>query len=747
MRKQGASTSCASCSGTGRRSPSARRASTTTTAPTARPSSDACSTPSSSWPVSCSFPSSSTRARRTPTPSRSCASTDGTVVMHCFSEPGLLEAGLERGWYFSFAGNVTYPKAAELRDVAAGVPADRILAETDSPYLAPQPVRGRQERARLRRPHRRRPRRGARRRPGRARRPDRRERDRRLRAAVSVRPKKQLGQHFLVDENILGVIGRLAELDQDDVVLEIGPGLGVLTRYLADRVGARTRGRARPVAEPQLAGLAARPNVELHWGDALELDLARIGADRDEARRQSALQRGDADRGREPRRPARRRALVCDGAARGRRPLLRRALDEGVRRRVGARPARGAAHRASIPVARTVFRPPPNVDSALVAFERTALPAGFARIKAVVEASFAHRRKTLPNSLALAGLASREQAATALEAIGRPPQIRAEALEPAEFVALAGGVVRAPAPAKINLALVVGPARGDGKHEVATVLQRVDLGDRVSARSRARRSRSRVSRRHDRPRRADGARGGRGRRAALAGDDREADPRRRRARRRQLRRRDGAPARERDARDPARAGRAARARGHDRRGRPLLPRRRAAARSRRRRELEPLDLPQDYWVVLALPHGAVKESTAAVYRALRRATRRGRLGGAAGSARPSPRRRQHGRATSRACRRNDLASSPLAAELRVLGAFRADVSGAGPAGLRPLPPPTWTPRRRGGRCAAPRAHLADGAHLVRVTDNLVSVDRPATIEHRSTRLGRALRANRLKLRC
>lgn len=68
---------------------------------------------------------------------------EGTVVMHCFSEPGLLALGLERAWYFSFAGNVTYPKAAELREAAAAVPADRILAETDSPYLAPQPLRGR----------------------------------------------------------------------------------------------------------------------------------------------------------------------------------------------------------------------------------------------------------------------------------------------------------------------------------------------------------------------------------------------------------------------------------------------------------------------------------------------------------------------------------------------------------------------------------------------------------------------------
>jgi len=68
---------------------------------------------------------------------------DGTVVLHCFSSPGLLPVALERGYYVSFAGNVTFPNAAELRDAAEQVPGDRILAETDSPYLAPQPVRGR----------------------------------------------------------------------------------------------------------------------------------------------------------------------------------------------------------------------------------------------------------------------------------------------------------------------------------------------------------------------------------------------------------------------------------------------------------------------------------------------------------------------------------------------------------------------------------------------------------------------------
>jgi TatD DNase family protein len=67
---------------------------------------------------------------------------DGPVVLHCFSSPPLLADALERGWYVSFAGNVTYKNAYDLRDCARRVPADRLLAETDSPYLAPQAVRG-----------------------------------------------------------------------------------------------------------------------------------------------------------------------------------------------------------------------------------------------------------------------------------------------------------------------------------------------------------------------------------------------------------------------------------------------------------------------------------------------------------------------------------------------------------------------------------------------------------------------------
>ena len=92
---------------------------------------------------------------------------------------------------------------------------------------------------------------------------------------MSVRAKKKLGQHFLVDENILGVIGRLAELESEDVVLEIGPGLGILTAYLADRVSRVYTVELDASLGPKLTErLAGRSNVELSFGDAMKLDLA-----------------------------------------------------------------------------------------------------------------------------------------------------------------------------------------------------------------------------------------------------------------------------------------------------------------------------------------------------------------------------------------------------------------------------------------------------------------------------------------
>jgi 16S rRNA (adenine1518-N6/adenine1519-N6)-dimethyltransferase len=88
------------------------------------------------------------------------------------------------------------------------------------------------------------------------------------------------------------------------------------------------------------------------------------------------------------------------------------------------------------PVSRHVFRPPPRVDSALVAFARIEPPERLADIRRLVEAAFGHRRKTLVNALVLAGVAERRGGEEALARIGRDRSVRAEALAPAEFVEL-----------------------------------------------------------------------------------------------------------------------------------------------------------------------------------------------------------------------------------------------------------------------------------------------------------------------
>jgi 16S rRNA (adenine1518-N6/adenine1519-N6)-dimethyltransferase len=255
---------------------------------------------------------------------------------------------------------------------------------------------------------------------------------------MSVRAKKQLGQHFLADENILGVIDRLADLRGDDVVLEVGPGLGALTAFLADRVDRVHAVELDRTLEPQLGNaLAGRPNVRLEFGDALQLDLAAL----------------------EP--PPTK--LVANLPYNIATPLVVESLDglptvqlwcvmvqREVADRFFASPGtkdygavsvlvRLAAERSGFhPVSRHVFRPRPNVDSALVSFRRRgALPPDYPRVKRIVEAAFSHRRKTLPNSLELAGVATRGEAAAALELLGHAPETRAEALAPTDFVALA----------------------------------------------------------------------------------------------------------------------------------------------------------------------------------------------------------------------------------------------------------------------------------------------------------------------
>jgi 16S rRNA (adenine1518-N6/adenine1519-N6)-dimethyltransferase len=254
--------------------------------------------------------------------------------------------------------------------------------------------------------------------------------------------KKELGQHFLIDENLLGVIGRLAELSAEDVVLEVGPGLGVLTTNLADRTRQVHAVELDSSLEPRLReALAGRTNADLHFGDALRLDLARLD-------------------------PAPTK-LIANLPYNIATPLVVESLDglpsirlwcvmvqREVADRFFARPSTKAYGAVSVlvqlaaertgfhPVSREVFRPRPNVDSALVAFRRRELPSEYPRVKELTAAAFAHRRKRLANSLQLAGAASADAAATALEAIGHDSRARAEELAPPEFVALAQALER-----------------------------------------------------------------------------------------------------------------------------------------------------------------------------------------------------------------------------------------------------------------------------------------------------------------
>jgi 16S rRNA (adenine1518-N6/adenine1519-N6)-dimethyltransferase len=256
---------------------------------------------------------------------------------------------------------------------------------------------------------------------------------------VSVRPKKALGQHFLVDENLLGVIGRLAGLGERDVVLEVGPGLGVLTRYLADRVHVVHAVELDRSLEATLReALGERDNVRLIFGDALALDLASL-------------------------QPVPTK-LVANLPYNIATPLVAESLDAlpSVRRwcvmvqrevaeRFFAEPRTKAYGAVSVlvqlktrrtgfhAVPPSVFRPRPRVESALVAFDRADGPS-LELVRPVVSAAFSHRRKTLANAVALSGLASRAEAERALAEIGKPEGARAEELAPQDFVALAAAL-------------------------------------------------------------------------------------------------------------------------------------------------------------------------------------------------------------------------------------------------------------------------------------------------------------------
>jgi 16S rRNA (adenine1518-N6/adenine1519-N6)-dimethyltransferase len=261
---------------------------------------------------------------------------------------------------------------------------------------------------------------------------------RRLRR-FAVRPNRELGQNFLIDDNILGVIGRAAELDGDDVVLEVGGGLGVLSEYLAARVAhLHVVEVDRSLEAPLAEALTPFANTSLHLADALELDLGalvpapgKVVANLPYGVAATVLLRSVSE---------------LPGAA-----LWVAMVQREVAERLAAAPGTKAYGATSVlaqlacetrvlrRVARTVFHPEPNVDSALVLLRRRA-PAPPPELGALVHAGFAHRRKALAGSLALVPGApgdARVAARAALEAIGLPADARAERLAPADWPRLA----------------------------------------------------------------------------------------------------------------------------------------------------------------------------------------------------------------------------------------------------------------------------------------------------------------------
>ena len=252
-----------------------------------------------------------------------------------------------------------------------------------------------------------------------------------------ITPNRELGQNFLVDANLLGVVSREAEAGADDVVLEVGGGLGILSEHLAPKVAHLHVVEVDRALEQPLA-MAVEPfgNVSLHFADALQMDLGAL----------------------EPP-PTKLVANLPYGIAA---PLILDSIVDlptcstwvaMVQREVGERLAAApgtkaygvpsalaqSACRVKVvrPVSRNVFRPIPHVDSVIVRLDRAG-PAAPPQVRKLIAQAFAHRRKALAKSVALAtgDPAMRDRLRAGLEAIGMPPDSRAEQLSAEQFFRL-----------------------------------------------------------------------------------------------------------------------------------------------------------------------------------------------------------------------------------------------------------------------------------------------------------------------
>jgi 16S rRNA (adenine1518-N6/adenine1519-N6)-dimethyltransferase len=266
---------------------------------------------------------------------------------------------------------------------------------------------------------------------------------RRLRA-YGIRPNRELGQNFLIDDNILRLIGAAAELDPGDVVLEVGGGLGVLSEFLAPQVShLHVVEVDRSLEQPLRDALAPFGNSTLHLADAVRMDFAELEPSPNKV--VANLPYGVAAT-----------VLLKSIAELPGAELWVAMVQREVADRLAATPGGKAYGATSVlaqlssevkflrKVPRTVFQPQPNVDSALVVLRRRA-PAPPEELVALVHAAFAHRRKALAGSLALTPGAPegiRDAARAALEELGHPADARAERLAPDDWPRFADALGR-----------------------------------------------------------------------------------------------------------------------------------------------------------------------------------------------------------------------------------------------------------------------------------------------------------------
>jgi len=245
----------------------------------------------------------------------------------------------------------------------------------------------------------------------------------------------RLGQNFLADPNLLDAILRDAELAPDEVVLEVGAGEGVLTERLSAAAAQVHSVELDRGLEDALAVIAARPNVELHWGDALKIDFA--GLDPAPTAVVANLPYSIAT-------PLLIRTIAELPSLRQWTVMVQREIADRLRAAPGSRTYGGPSVlvqlACEVKLLRTVdpavFRPRPRIESAILRLRRTG-PSADEPTRELVRAAFAHRRKSLARSAEHVRPGSIERIRAGLRELGLPEDARAEALAPEQFAALA----------------------------------------------------------------------------------------------------------------------------------------------------------------------------------------------------------------------------------------------------------------------------------------------------------------------